>query len=104
MVLGVPPSEDSEEFIASQNNPLKQCFRRFTKSNKRAKVYRMGSDLPEEVENLIHIMCHFNPKRRATVRSVTSHPWIKVEGENVPQRQSSTTGSPIVYLECGKVI
>ena len=68
---------------------------------KRHKKYRLGSDLPEEVEDLIQKLTYSIAESRATVRSVTVHPWIKASREDNEAVQHS--GGPIVYLECGQV-
>ena len=105
MVTGVPPSINVEDFIASKNHPLKRFAKSMKKrikkdDKKRQKKYRLGSDLPQEVENLIQKLTYSIAESRATVRSVTVHPWIKASREDNEAVQYS--GGPIVYLECGQ--
>ena len=103
MVTGVPAGSDVEAFIASKNHPISKMARSLkkrlkTSNRKRAKKYRTISDLPGDVRNLIRGLTHQDPMRRATVRSVTQHNWIKT---------STTTpldmgqGGPLAYLDCG---
>ena len=106
MVTGVPPSINVEDFIASKNHPLKKFAKSMRKrikkdDKKRHKKYRLGSDLPEEVEDLIQKLTYSIAESRATLRSVTVHPWIKASREDNEAVQHS--GGPIVYLECGQV-
>lgn len=108
MVTGVPPSENVEEYIANKNRPLKLLIRslkhRISKDNpkQRVKKYRMSSDLPEDVKDLIQNLTHSNAKRRATVRSATSHPWIKSSvSKSMIGGHEIEHGGPIVYLDCG---
>lgn len=107
-VTGVPPSMDVEEFIASKNHPLKKLLKRakktVSKSNdKRAKKYRLSDDLPKELNDLICILTRWDSRRRATVRSVTSHPWIKASATSSTtkdKREKTEQGGPIVFLDC----
>lgn len=109
MVTGVPPSENVEEYIANKNRPLKLLIRSLKKRIKkdapkqRVKKYRMSSDLPDDVKDLIQSLTHANAKRRATVRSATSHPWIKKASVSKSRSGGHELehGGPIVYLECG---
>mmetsp|Transcript_5338 Transcript_5338/g.13360 ORF Transcript_5338/g.13360 Transcript_5338/m.13360 type:complete len:110 (+) Transcript_5338:896-1225(+) len=107
MVTGVPPTISVEDFIASKNHPLKKLARSIKKcikkdSQKRAKKYRQSFDLPAGVNELIQILTHYNAKRRATVRSVTRHPWIEMSA--LPSQQAKGKelehGGPVVYLKC----
>lgn len=109
MVTGVPPSIDVDDFLASKNHPLKKMARSLKKrikknTNERPKKYRQSHDLPAEVNELIQILTHYNSRKRATVRSVTHHPWI--EGPEVPISQSKGKelehGGPVIYLNCGR--
>ena len=105
MVTGVAPSENVEEFIAFKNRPLKLLMRslkkRIQKDNpKRMKIYRTSSDLPDDVKDLIQSLTNSNAKQRATVRSATSHPWIKASALTT-KRHEIEHGGPIVYLKCG---
>ncbi|KAL7533153.1 hypothetical protein ACHAWF_004361 [Thalassiosira exigua] len=85
-LTGVPPSVDVEEFIQSKNRPVKKLLKSIKKSvtkgkGKRAKRYRSSADLPPEVNDLIRVLTHYDSQVRATVRSVTRHPWIKMQKE-----------------------
>lgn len=107
MVTGVPPSVNVEDFIASRNAPMKKLAKRLSKrlsfkknDNKRSKKYRTSCDLPEEVEDLIQALTHYNSRKRATVRAVTGHPWIKLSHDDAKERMH---GGPVVYLQCGEV-
>ncbi|KAL9186226.1 hypothetical protein ACHAXT_005464 [Thalassiosira profunda] len=110
MVTGVPPSDDVEEFIAAKNSVVKKLARSFTKrigksgKEKRAKKYRTGADLPDEVNHLIRILTHYDSRQRATVRSVTAHSWTKLADSAASQdngMKEMMHGGPIVYLQCG---
>jgi len=109
MVTGVPPSVDVEDFIASRNNPLKKLIRSLKKrvkggNNKRSKKFRGGKDLPAQVNDLVQILTHYNTKKRATVRSVTKHPWIKLAAADAPYEPGNEVkyGGPIIYLNCAQ--
>ena len=109
MVTGVPPQENVEDFIASKNTTLKKFARSLKKrvkkdDNKRAKKYRLSSDLSNELRDLIQALTHYSPRKRATVRSVTSHPWIKSAPtySNRIEFKGVQHGGPIVYLQRGK--
>ncbi len=109
MVTGVPPQENVEDFIASKNTALKKFTRSLKKrvkkdDNKRAKKYRLSSDLPNDLKDLVQALTHYNPRKRATVRSVTRHPWIKSAPTCSSRTECSESqhGGPIVYLQCGK--
>lgn len=104
MVTGVPPNINVEDFLASKNHLLKRLARSLKKrvkkdSRKRAKTYRLSSDLPDDISDLIQILTHYNQNKRATVRSVTSHPWIETSKNKGKEMRH---GGPIVYLECEK--
>lgn len=107
IVPGVSPGVDVEEFIASRNHPAKKMVRSLRKRvskgsrQKRDKKYRMGEDLPVEVNDLVRVLTHFNSRIRATVRSATDHPWIKssLPGENGKEKGK---GGPIVFLKCAE--
>mmetsp|Transcript_6157 Transcript_6157/g.9705 ORF Transcript_6157/g.9705 Transcript_6157/m.9705 type:complete len:451 (-) Transcript_6157:158-1510(-) len=106
MVTGVSPGIDVEDFIASKNHPMKKLARslkrRVKKSHKkRVKKYRLSDDLPEEVSNLVQILTHYNSRKRATVRSVTKHPWINLSSTSSSGKEVEHRG-PIVYLKCGE--
>ena len=75
----------------------------------KTKKYRLGEDLPKEVGDLVEILTHYNSRKRATVRSTTDHPWIKLtassssnnKGSGGPVRdQSIKSHGPVVYLQC----
>lgn len=108
MVTGVPPNINAEDFIASKNTPAKKLFKKlkrsFKKNNtKRPKKYRLGADLPAEVHDLIVGLTFYNAQMRSTVRSATSHPWIK-QASHTPilRRRSLDHGGPIEYLKCAQ--
>ena len=101
MVTGVPPQYNVEDYIASKNHPLKKLARSVKKrvaktDTNRVKKYRLSSDLEEGVKDLILVLTHNSPKKRATVRSITAHPWVSKGSSD------SLTGTPVVFLECGK--
>eukprot|EP00571_Detonula_confervacea_P009793 CAMPEP_0172299316 /NCGR_PEP_ID=MMETSP1058-20130122/1672_1 /TAXON_ID=83371 /ORGANISM="Detonula confervacea, Strain CCMP 353" /LENGTH=446 /DNA_ID=CAMNT_0013008743 /DNA_START=197 /DNA_END=1537 /DNA_ORIENTATION=- len=110
MVTGVSPSINVEDFIASKNHPLKKLARSLKKRvkkdhHKRVKKYRLSDDLPEDINDLIQILTHYSPSRRATVRSVTSHPWIQVSATISPSQNKGKEvehGGPILYLQCAE--
>jgi len=104
MVTGVPPDKDVEEFIAHKNRPLKKLLRSFKKDEKkRAKVYRFSSDIPSNAEDLIQVLTHYNPRSRATVRSVTNHSFLMQSGEGEVKQAEYTPRKKeaVVYLKCG---
>jgi serine/threonine protein kinase len=103
MVTGVPPSIDVEDFIAERNHPLMKLARSLRKrllrnNRKRAKKYRTSSDILVDVRDLIHSLTYYDWRRRATVRSVTQHSWIKTSASTSPEVKH---GGPIAYLKCG---
>jgi len=117
MVTGVSPGIDVEDFIKNKNQPMKKLARalksRVKKGSnpKRIKKYRLGEDLPGEVGDLVEILTHYNSRKRATVRSATDHPWIKMsvssssdnEGSGGPVGdQSIKSHGPVVYLQCAE--
>ena len=103
MISGVPPDKDVEEFIAHKNRPLKRLLRSFKKDEKkRAKVYRLGSsDIPTNAEDLIQVLTHYNPRSRATVRSVTNHSFLMQSGEGEVTEYTPRKKEAVVYLKCG---
>lgn len=120
MVTGVPPSENCEEYIAMKNHPLLKLGRYITKFCTRKglcqsssssaiqqgpskKKYRTSYELPTDIKDLIHSLTHYDTRRRATVRSVTGHVWIRTTASTVTIEASSEVehGRPIVYLACG---
>lgn len=104
MVTGVPPGEDVEEFMARKNRPVKKLVRsvsrRIGKKHhvKRSKKYRTGLDLPEEINDLVQSLTHYDSFKRATVRSVTKHPWIKVSAASGKELEH---GGEVLFLKCG---
>lgn len=110
MVTGVSPGINVEEFIASKNQTLKKLARFLKKRvnkdhHKRVKTYRLSIDLPEDINDLIQILTHYRPSKRATVRSVISHPWIGISATLSPsqnERNELEHGGPIVYLQCAE--
>ena len=103
---GVSLGTNVEDFIASKNHPMKKLARslkrRVKKSHKkRVKKYRLSDDLPEEVNNLVQILTHYNSRKRATVRSVTKHHWINLSATSSSGKEVEH-GGPIVYLKCGE--
>lgn len=115
LVTGIPPNVNSDEFLASKNHPLKKFARkmkgRFSdkKKSTRAKKYRLKSDLPLDVSEVIRLLTHFDARRRCTVRYARSLPWIKGEDEeDSDERESSAmhplmnTGGPVHYLHCSE--
>ena len=117
MVTGVPPSIDVQDFIDARDHPLAKLGRclkdrllpgRDNKDRMRrraSKRYRASSDLPGDVVGLIRDLTHYDSRRRATVRSMTRHPWI-VETSSSSSSSSSSCpeaehGGPIAYLKCG---
>ncbi|KAL3806577.1 hypothetical protein ACHAXA_000283 [Cyclostephanos tholiformis] len=107
MVTGVPPNVDVGDFMAWRDHPLMRlsrslgrCIRR--KDKRRRKKYRSCADLPLDARNLIHNLTHYDPSRRATVRSVTRHPWIETSGAEADAYPESGPGGPIAYLKCAE--
>lgn len=111
MVTGIPPNADEDEFIASKNHPLKKLVRKINgrfrdKKMTREKRYRLISDLPIEVIEVIRSLTCFDERRRCTVRHARSLPWI--EGNDVlgaGKRSTEVhsfmeTGGPINHLSC----
>ena len=104
MISGVPPDKDVEEFIAHKKRPLKRLLKCLKKDEKkRAKVYRFGSDIPNNAEDLIQVLTHYNPRSRATVRSVTNHSFLMQSGEGEVKSAEYTPRKKeaVVYLKCG---
>jgi len=104
MVSGVPPDKDVEEFIAHKNRPLKKLLTFKKDEKKRAKVYRLGSDIPTNAKDLIQVLTHYNPRSRATVRSVTNHSFLMQSGGGEVLKSAEYTPrkkEAIVYLKCG---
>ena len=104
MVTGVPAGCDVDAFVASRNHPFSKMARSLkkrlkTSNRKRAKKYRAISDLPGDLNNLIRGLTHQDPMRRATVRSVTQHNWIKTS--TMTTSLGMGQGGPLVYLDCG---
>mmetsp|Transcript_11379 Transcript_11379/g.24272 ORF Transcript_11379/g.24272 Transcript_11379/m.24272 type:complete len:450 (-) Transcript_11379:269-1618(-) len=118
MVTGVAPGIDVEDFIASKNQPIKKLARalksRVKKGSnpKRIKKYRLGEDLPGEVCDLVEILTFYNSRKRATVRSVTDHSWIKLSASASSNGNGKLEGKaaanpikslgPVVYLQCAE--
>jgi serine/threonine protein kinase len=106
MVTGVPPQYNVDEFIASKNNVLKALVKaikkRRQKNTKRPKVYRSSDELPNDVKELIRELTHYDSRKRATVRSAASHPWIlsDIAYSEHAQCPPSKHLSPILYLKC----
>jgi len=112
MITGIPPNIDADEFLASKNHPLKKLARKMKKcfsdkDSKRAKQYRLRSDLPLDVNEVIRLLTHFDERRRCTVRYARSLPWIKGDVEDADNGESTdtvnsfmNTGAPMVYLRC----
>jgi len=133
MVTGVPPSENCEEYIAMKNHPLLKLGRMVIKfchskglcqssssssiqQGPSKKVYRTSYDLPACIKDLIHSLTYHDTRRRATVRSVTGHVWIRTTASTTTATMETSTsqtntptilfpevehGRPIVYLDCG---
>lgn len=107
LITGVPPDADEDDFISSQNHPLKKIARKVKarlndKKGKRAKTYRRTSDLPLEVNEVIRLLTHYDARRRCTVRHARTLPWIK-EGDKVDttdERSYMNTGGPVNHLRC----
>ncbi len=115
LVTGIPPNIEDDEFLASKNHPLKKFVRkmkgRFSdKKTTRAKKYRLKSDLPLDVNEVIRLLTHFDSRRRCTVRYARSLPWIKGgDEEDADERESSAVvhssmkaGGPVHYLQCSE--
>ena len=71
---------------------------------KRAKVYRLDSGIPTNAKDLIQVLTHYNPRSRATVRSVTNHSFLMQSGEGEVLKSAEYTPrkkESIVYLQCG---
>jgi serine/threonine protein kinase len=110
MVTGVPPQHNVDEYIASKNNPLKVMIRalkrRRQKIPKHIKQYRSSDDLPNDAKDLIRELTHYDSRKRATVRSATSHSWVlsdvaySTDRGNAKDLSPSRHGGPIEYLEC----
>jgi serine/threonine protein kinase len=112
MVTGVPPNMDVEDFIARRNHPLMKLSRSLgrrcalllpsngRKRRRRTKRYRSSADLPHDVRNLIHGLTHYDPRRRATVRSATRHPWLETSAGADDASPELEHGGPISYLKC----
>jgi len=117
-ITGVAPGIDVEDFIASKNQPIKKLARalksRVKKGSnpKRIKKYRLGEDLPGEVCDLVEILTFYNSRKRATVRSVTDHSWIKLSASASSNGNGKLEGKaaanpikslgPVVYLQCAE--
>jgi hypothetical protein len=105
MVTGISPGEDAEEFIASKNRLTKRLFRTISRRinkkhlDKRIKKYCTGKDLPEQVNDLVQSLTHYDSFKRATVRSITNHPWIGLSTNSGKEKEH---GRKILFLECGK--
>lgn len=117
MVTGVSPGIDVEDFIKSKNQPMKKLARALksrvkkgSSNPKKIKKYRLGEDLPGEVCDLVEILTHYNSRKRATVRSATDHPWIKLSASASSNNNGKRGGlvtdksikslGPVVYLQC----
>ena len=81
---------------------VRSLKKKVVQSNKRAKRYRMAGDLPEEVNDLIQSLTHYNSRVRATVRSAKRHPWIKQEEETSTKKEAEHH-VPIVFMQCGDI-
>jgi hypothetical protein len=112
MVTGVPPNIDVQDFIDARNHPLMKLSRylekrrllpgmRNKKQRRRAKRYRASSELPDDVKGLIRDLTHHDSRRRATVRSMTRHPWIVETSSASSSCPEAEHGGPIAYLKCG---
>jgi len=109
LVTGIPPNIDADEFVASKNHPLKKLSRNIKKcfsdkSTKRAKKYRLRSDLPLDINEVIRLLTHFDERRRSTVREARHLPWIKGNledadiGESADVQSFMDSGGPMVFL------
>lgn len=116
LVTGIPPNIDADEFLASKNHPLKKLSRNIKKrfldkgtTTKRAK-YKLRSELPLDVNEVIRLLTHYDEKRRSTVRQARRLPWIKGDEENDVEVVESTdttqtyldTGGPMNFLSCSE--
>lgn len=114
LVTGIPPNMDGDEFIASKNSLIKKFARKMKKrisdkGTKRAKKYRLRSDLPLDVNEVIRLLTHFDERRRCTVRFARSLLWINGDEEVVDSAESAdmvhsfmNAGGPIVHLKCSE--
>ena len=109
MVTGISPAEDAEEFIASKNRLTKKLVRtisrRISKKHlgRRIKKYCTGKDLPEQVNDLVQSLTHYDSFKRATVRSITNHPWIGLSTNSGKEKEHGLLAPPIklyLGLEC----
>ena len=112
LVTGIPPNIDADEFLASKNHPLKKLSRNIKKcfidrSTTRAKKYRLRSDLPLDVNEVIRLLTHFDERRRSTVRQARRLPWIKGNDEDVDIGETADTvqsfmetGGRMEFLQC----
>lgn len=109
MITGIPPNVDEDEFLSSKNHPLKKIARKMKvrlssdkKKGKRAKRYRLKSDLPLEINEVIQLLTHYDEMRRCTVRNARNLPWI-MGGDAVDGKDENSfmnTGGPVMYLQC----
>jgi len=109
MITGIPPNVDEDEFLSSKNHPLKKIARKMKvrlssdkKKGKRAKRYRLRSDLPLEINEVIQLLTHYDEMRRCTVRNARNLPWI-MGGDAVDDKDENSfmnTGGPVMYLQC----
>lgn len=116
LVTGIPPNvQDDDEFIASKNSLIKKFARKMKRrlgneATKRAKTYRLRSDLPLDAHEVIRLLTHFDEKRRCTVRFARSLPWINGDDDKVADSEESadmvhsfmSAGGPMVYLKCSE--
>ena len=116
MVTGVPPNVDVEDFLARRDRPMMKLSRYLgrrcalllpsngRKGGRRTRRYRSSADLPHDVRNLIHGLTHYDPRRRATVRSATRHPWFESSSSSSAGADDASPelghGGPISYLKC----
>lgn len=111
MITGIPPNVDEDEFLSSKTHPLKKIARKMKvrlssdkKKGKRAKRYRLKSDLPLEINEVIQLLTHYDEMRRCTVRNARNLPWIMggdavaVDGKD--ENSFMNTGGPVMYLQC----
>ena len=114
LVTGIPPNIDADEFLASKNHPLKKLSRNIKKrfldkGTKRAK-YKLKSELPLDVNEVIRLLTHYDERRRSTVRQARRLPWIKGDEEDNVEIEESTdttqtyldTGGPMNFLSCSE--
>ena len=117
LVTGIPPNINADEFLASKNHPLKKFARkmkgRFSdKKTTRAKKYKLRSDLPLDVNEVIRLLTHFDARRRCTVRYARSLLWIKGDDDDDDDADKGNgsamdqsfmkTGGPILHLHCSE--